>query len=117
MDNRFADMLAALRSDTRDGLDEFAAKIKLKQMLDEEEDKNRLFKTIGIVVAAIAVIAFAAYMVYLVYRMLRPDYLDDYDDYDYDYDYDVDDLDDEADEVAVEGDDDETPRDDPAVWI
>ncbi len=96
MDNRLADRFAAFKTDTKESLDDLITKIKVKELIEEKEDKTRLFKTIGIIVAAVAVIAFAGYMAYLVYRMIKPDYLDDYDD-----DIDYDDFDEDAVEDAI----------------
>lgn len=107
MDNRFAEKLAALKSDTRESLDDLITRIKVKEMLEENEEKNKLYKTIGIIVAAVAVIGLAVYAGYLIYRMLKPDYIEDYDeDYDYD-DFDEDEVEDALAAVAEAAEDEE----------
>ena len=52
MDNRFADRFAAFKSDTEESLDDLITKIKVKEMIEEKEEKSKLYKTIGIIVAA-----------------------------------------------------------------
>ena len=41
MDNRFADRLAALRSDTKENLEDLMTRIKVREMIEEKEEKNR----------------------------------------------------------------------------
>ncbi|HIU87973.1 MAG TPA: hypothetical protein IAB10_03515 [Candidatus Avilachnospira avistercoris] len=107
MENRFADKLAAFKTDTRESLDDFITKMKVKEIIEENEEKNRLYKTIGIIVAAVAVIGLAVYAGYLIYRMIKPDYIEDYDD-DFDYDdFDEDEVEDALSAAAEAADDGE----------
>ena len=107
MENRFADKLAAFKTDTRESLDDFITKMKVKDIIEENEEKNRLYKTIGIIVAAVAVIGLAVYAGYLIYRMIKPDYIEDYDD-DFDYDdFDEDEVEDALSAAAEAADDGE----------
>ena len=107
MENRFADKLAAFKTDTRESLDDLITKMKVKEIIEENEEKNRLYKTIGIIVAAVAVIGLAVYAGYLIYRMIKPDYIEDYDD-DFDYDdFDEDEVEDALSAAAEAADDGE----------
>lgn len=73
--------------DAKDKASDLVSKIKISDYLSKKEDEHCRKKALLWVLAVIGAIAAVAAIAYAVYRFVAPDYLEDYDDYDFDEEF------------------------------
>lgn len=81
--------------DARDRAEDLVSKAKLTEYLHKREQEDEKKNCILWVLAVIGAVAAVAAIAYAVYRFVAPDYLEDYDDYDFDDEFTDDDVVDE----------------------
>ncbi|MGI6080588.1 MAG: DUF4366 domain-containing protein [Candidatus Avilachnospira sp.] len=92
--DRFNEKLSAFRQDTGDRIEEIIHGLKMKEIIEKNEEEEKTRKIIIAVFAIVGIVAAIAAISYAVYRFVTPDYLEDYED-DFDDDF-LDSIDEKA---------------------